>query len=91
MAWYHEIASSLADIVRRRGQDAEMNEEMRFHIEMETRRHMEAGMSESDATRVISSAIAFRSQNDPSYGYCRIYDRPHCTTSAHNGMLNSDP
>jgi putative ABC transport system permease protein len=51
MAWYHEIASSLADIVRRRGQDVEMNEEMRFHLEMETRRHMEAGMSESDARR----------------------------------------
>ena len=49
MAWYHELGASLAAIVRRRGQDADMNEEMRFHIEMEAQRHMSAGMSESKA------------------------------------------
>ena len=51
MAWYHEIASSLAAIVRRRHQDAEMNEEMQFHLEMETRRLMEAGIPAADARR----------------------------------------
>ena len=51
MAWYHEVASSLADIVRRRRQDAGMDEEMRFHIEMEARRHIAAGMSASEARR----------------------------------------
>ncbi|HTE47370.1 MAG TPA: ABC transporter permease, partial [Gemmatimonadaceae bacterium] len=49
MAWYHEIASSLAAIVRRRRHDADTDEEMRFHLEMETRRNMETGMPEHEA------------------------------------------
>ena len=49
MAWYHEIAASLATLVGRRRQDREMNEEMRFHLEMETKRHIAAGMTERDA------------------------------------------
>ena len=40
MAWYHEIASALAALVGRRRQDKEMDEEMRFHLDMETRRHV---------------------------------------------------
>ena len=51
MAWYHEIASSLATVVRRRHQDTEMAEEMRFHLEMEVRRNIEAGMTETEARR----------------------------------------
>src|SRR5690348_10381849 len=50
MAWYHEMASSLASLFRRRHQDAEMEEEMRFHLEMEARRRVDGGMSERDAT-----------------------------------------
>jgi putative ABC transport system permease protein len=49
MAWYHEIGSSLAALFRRRHQDAEMDEEMRFHLEMETRRHIDSGMPKRDA------------------------------------------
>jgi len=52
MAWYHEIASGLAALVGRRRQDAEMDEEMRFHLDMEARRHMNEGMSEREARRV---------------------------------------
>ena len=51
MAWYHEIAASLAALFGRRRQDREMDEEMRFHLEMETRRNVDAGMSERDARR----------------------------------------
>jgi putative ABC transport system permease protein len=51
MAWYHEIASALSALVRRRHQDDEMDEEMRYHLEMEARRHVAAGMSEPDARR----------------------------------------
>lgn len=51
MAWYHEIASSLAALFRRRHQDSEMEEEMRFHLDMEARRHVESGMAEADARR----------------------------------------
>ena len=52
MAWYHEIASSLSDLIGRRRQDAEMDEEMRFHLDMEARRHMNEGMPEREARRV---------------------------------------
>src|SRR5213592_932549 len=51
MAWYHEIASSIADIFGRRRQDSDMDEEMRFHLEMEAKRHVEAGMTEAEARR----------------------------------------
>src|SRR5436309_451330 len=51
MAWYHEIASSLAALVGRRRQESEMDEEVRFHIEMETRRNIEAGLSDAEARR----------------------------------------
>ena len=51
MAWYHELASGLAALVGWRRKDAEMDEEMRFHLEMEARRHMNEGMSEREARR----------------------------------------
>src|SRR5919202_1601960 len=49
MAWYHEIGSSLAALFRRRRQEAEMDEEIQYHLEMEARRHMAGGMSERAA------------------------------------------
>ena len=51
MAWYHEIASRLGALFGRRRQEREMNEELRFHIEMETRRNIESGLSEAEARR----------------------------------------
>jgi predicted permease len=52
MAWYHEIGSMLSAVVGRRRQDAEMDEEMRFHLDMEARRHVRDGMSEREAQRL---------------------------------------
>jgi predicted permease len=52
MAWYHEIASSIAALVGRRRQDVEMDEEMRFHLDMEASQHVSHGMSERDARRL---------------------------------------
>ena len=49
MAWYHEMKSSLGSLVRRSREEREMEEEVRFHIEMETRRNIEAGMAETAA------------------------------------------
>ena len=49
MAWYHEMFSSLGALVGRRRQEREMDEEVRFHIEMETRRNVEAGLPEQEA------------------------------------------
>jgi putative ABC transport system permease protein len=52
MAWYHEAVSSARALVGRRREEREMHEELRFHIEMETKRNMQSGMSESDARKL---------------------------------------
>jgi putative ABC transport system permease protein len=52
MAWYHEIASSIRSLAGKRKEDRELSEEVRFHIEMETRRNVQAGMPEADARRL---------------------------------------
>src|SRR4051812_32489136 len=49
MAWYHELAASFAALLGRRRQERELREEMRFHLEMETRRNMDSGLNESEA------------------------------------------
>src|SRR4051812_22416670 len=51
MAWYHEIASSIGALFGRRRQEREMDEEVRFHLEMETRRNVQSGLSEREARR----------------------------------------
>src|ERR1051326_8800121 len=51
MAWYHEVGYALASLVKRRRQEAELSEEVRYHIEMETRRNIQAGMSPDIARR----------------------------------------
>lgn len=51
MAWYHEVKSTLGALAGKRREEREMDEEVRFHIEMETKRNIEAGMSESEARR----------------------------------------
>jgi predicted permease len=53
MAWYHEIASSLAAVFRRRSQDKDLREEVQFHLDMETQRRMDNGMP-SDEARVTA-------------------------------------
>jgi putative ABC transport system permease protein len=52
MAWLHELASSIAALIARRRQEAELRDEIRFHIDMETDRNMKHGLSEADARRV---------------------------------------
>lgn len=51
MAWYHEVGFSLRSLAGRKRQDVEMNEEVRYHLEMETRRNIQAGMSPAQARR----------------------------------------
>src|SRR4051812_44272829 len=51
MAWYHELASSVGALFGRRRQEHEMDEELRFHLEMEMKRHLEAGLPEAEARR----------------------------------------
>jgi len=52
MAWYHEVASSLAALVGKKRQDTDMDEEMRFHLDMETERHRGEGLSDKEARRL---------------------------------------
>jgi hypothetical protein len=52
MGWFHEFASSIGALIARRRQEAELRDEMRFHIDMETDRNMKRGLSEADARRV---------------------------------------
>ncbi len=54
MARYHEIISSFLSLFRRRAQDAQLDEEVQFHLEMETRRNMVGGLSEIEARRRAS-------------------------------------
>ena len=50
MAWYHGVRTAFDGIVRRRREEWQMDDEMRFHIEMEARRLVrEKGISEEQA------------------------------------------
>ena len=50
MAWYHAVRTAFDAIVRRRREERQMDDEMRFHLEMETRWLMnEKHMPEEDA------------------------------------------
>ena len=61
MAWYHEIASAAAALFRRRHQDAEMKEEIQFHLEMEARRNADAPCPRRTAQDAVMKyrALAF--------------------------------
>jgi putative ABC transport system permease protein len=54
MAWYHEMRSSLQSLAGRPREEREMDEEVRFHIEMETKRNMQSGMSETEARELAT-------------------------------------
>src|SRR5947209_911780 len=51
MAWYHELLTSLGALVGRRRQEREMNEELRFHLDMETQRNIDSGLDAAEARR----------------------------------------
>ena len=51
MAWYHEVASAIGALIGRKRHDRELDEELRFHLDMETRRYVESGLSPDEARR----------------------------------------
>ena len=57
MAWYHAVRTAFDALVRRRREERQMDDEMRFHLEMETRWLMtEKQMSEDEARLAASFA-----------------------------------
>jgi putative ABC transport system permease protein len=57
MAWYHEIGARLRALVRKQDDERVMDEEIRFHLEMETKRHIDAGVPPDEARRLASVAF----------------------------------
>lgn len=51
MTWHNELLSSLRALLGRRREEREMTEEMRFHLDMETQRNIDAGLARHDARR----------------------------------------
>src|SRR3954470_19897653 len=52
MAWYHETVSTLSSFFGRRRREREMADELRYHVEMETARHIERGVEPAEARRL---------------------------------------
>ncbi|HEX8670890.1 MAG TPA: ABC transporter permease [Longimicrobium sp.] len=57
MSWMKGVAARLRSLARPGGSEARMDEEFRFHIEMETEKNVRAGMSPREARR--RAMIAF--------------------------------
>jgi putative ABC transport system permease protein len=57
MAWYHEVGARMRALGRRQQDERTMDEEMRFHLEMETRRQIELGLEPDEARR--RAAVGF--------------------------------
>jgi predicted permease len=51
MRWIHDVAFRLRALLAPGSLEREMDEEMAFHLEMETRKYVRQGMSEADARR----------------------------------------
>lgn len=57
MAWYHEVAASIRSLTGKEKEEQMTDEEMRFHLEMETQRHLDGGLPPDEARR--RAAISF--------------------------------
>ena len=54
MAWHHEARARLAASLRGGRDDRELDEELRFHLDMEADRHRARGMGTGEARRVAA-------------------------------------
>ncbi len=50
--WFQEAGSRVANVFRRSQLESEVDEELRFHLEMQIEQYVKSGMSERDARRV---------------------------------------
>src|SRR5690349_6506752 len=54
MAWFDDLRAAVASLFGRRAAERDMEEEMRFHLEMEARRHQAAGVPPAEARRMAA-------------------------------------
>jgi putative ABC transport system permease protein len=52
LEWLQEAGSRVANIFRRSQLESELDEELRFHLEMQIEQYVQAGMSENEARRL---------------------------------------
>ena len=52
MAWYHEIGAAARALVHRRQDELDLDEEVRFHLDMETRALERTGVAPEVARRL---------------------------------------
>jgi macrolide transport system ATP-binding/permease protein len=50
--WFQEVGSHVANVFRRSELESEVDDELRFHLEMQIEQYVKSGMSERDARRV---------------------------------------
>jgi predicted permease len=73
MNWLREVARRLGMLVRRRQFDAELEEEMRLHLELRQKERIESGMSVDDARaaarRRFGNVTALRERSHVAWGW----------------------
>src|SRR5687768_2639001 len=57
MSWFHAARTRLGLLVARRSAETRMDEEIRFHLDMETDKHRRAGFATGEARR--QALVAF--------------------------------
>ncbi|MDF1502728.1 ABC transporter permease, partial [Roseisolibacter sp. H3M3-2] len=57
MAWYHEVGAAARALVRRREDERDLDEEVRFHLDMEARSLERSGLSADEARRQARRAF----------------------------------
>ena len=57
MAWYHAPLTALRALFGRRAAESEMTDELQFHLDMETQRNIEAGMTHAEARKAAVRAF----------------------------------
>ena len=57
MSWVDGLRERFRALFLRRATERKMEEEIRFHLEMETRKHVDTGMSPNAARRAATRAF----------------------------------
>ena len=93
MRLFHRWTRTLRSIFDRPGLDAEMDAEMRFHIERETEANLQAGMSPKEARRAAMVSFGgvdrFKEQGRSAFGWQWLDDLLRDVRRALKGMRRS--